>query len=230
MSYVAAAQGVARHIPHEQLQVIFVNHLGQHINGIAPDVSRRQAGFVREVLRNILERYDPESATKIMFAEDTPQELVSKIEPDINDLIQGDEDIRKKLSSKGEKHGSNFASYAAAHVVHHETAVLVPQEFTTCEPAAIKPERIVSIGCQQEHVFYNLRAKARESLTYLPYIPTAQIFTKHVLPPYYMALRGEQSIEHALSSGVDLSQMTDLSAERDVQHLLSVLPRDEIKL
>lgn len=225
LGYVVAAQEIARHIPHEQLQIVFVNELGDQINGIDRGTSRKQALLVRDLFRR--QQVQPD---KLTFTEDTSQDMIGKIEPDIRELIAGDKNLHDKLSAKGQKHGSDFVRYGAAHVVHQETALMVPMGLTDTEPVAIQPSRIVSVGCQQEHLFYDLRSKARAALAGLDYVPSTQIFTKHVLPPYYISRNGEQSLAEALNFGVDLSQIGDMSAERDVKHLLSVIPQEEIKL
>lgn len=229
LSYVAAAQAIGRHVVHEQLQVIFVHGLGAAINGIDATVARRQAMQVRDVMRRQLEQ-QPGSDSSVLFAEDTIPDTIRTIQPDIHDIIQADPAMLQKLSAKGSKHGGDYVQYAAAHVVHQETALMQPVGLTAQEPAAVQPQRIISIGCQQEHLFYDLRMRARQDLTDLDFLPTAQIFTKHVQPPYYMARGGEQSLDDALVHGVNLSLMRDLSAGRDVDHLLQIIPQSEIRL
>jgi hypothetical protein len=238
LSYVTAAQNIAAYIPHEQLQIVFAHDLGSRVNDVPKDTAREQAKLLREVMRRHIEAMNPQAAAKVAFVEDTPEPLMTEIEPGMAELIGSDNRLHARLSDKSSKHGNNYAGYGAAHVVLQETGVSELVGLTGGEPAPVTPERLVSIGCQQEHLFYDLRNKARTVLTDLSYVPTAQIFTKHVLPPYYLArgngdypdMVAEQTLESALSGGLDMAKMVNLSAKRDVNYLLTVMPCEEIKI
>lgn len=229
LSYVLAARRIAEHIPHEQLQVIFAHDLGESINGIKREEARVQAMLIRDTCRRHFERQTGGS-DNITFGEDTPTELQRTLIPVMRDIVESDPALLTSLAAKGSKHGQDFLAYGTAHVSHQETSAMSPVGLTTAEPAPIKPQRLVSIGCQQEHLFYRLRHKARTTLANPSFIPAAQIFTRHVLPPYYMARGGEQLLADALHTGVDLAQMQDTSASRDVDHLLQIIPMEEIRL
>lgn len=230
LSYVAAAQAIAEHIPHEQLQVIFANSLGQTTNGLGIETSRSQAMLVRDSMRRKMEVQGSDSAERIVFAEDHELDSIDAITPDISNLIVADQSLHEKLHAKGLKRGSDHVRYGAAHVTHQETNLLEPQALSNNEPAVVTAQRIISIGCQQEHVFYALRHLARQALTDLPLVPTAQIFTRHVLPPYFMARGGEQSLSDALEHGIDMMQMQDSSARRDVAYLLEASTSNGVAL
>lgn len=229
LSYVIAAAKIAELLPCSQLQVISMTELGESINGIGQEESLKQARLLREASRRFLETYCPDIEERVMFGQDEASELVVELKPGIQELVEGDSKLKQKLSAKGSKHGDDYLAYGAAHVVHQETNVVNPLGLTLSEPAAVSAERIISIGCQQEHLFYGLRVKAREIIADLSYVPTAQIFTKHVIPPYYSAKRGEQSLESAVTGGVDTSYPTDPTAERDIAYLLDIYSAEEIK-
>lgn len=229
LSYVTAATQIARHVPHEQLQVVFTNRLGEEVNGVDREAAVRQAMLIRGLGRSFIEGHHPDMADKIMFGEDVPDEMIQAIRPGVNEVISNDPRLLNELSGKDSKHGSDYETYAAAHVVYQDTDVMSPTGLTDHEPVAVTPERIVSIGCQLEHPFYRLRAQVREALRDLSYVPAAQVFTKHVLAPYYSARGGEQSLEDAMNMGVNNNRYTDPAARRDIAYLLTVMPNEEIQ-
>jgi hypothetical protein len=228
MGYVAAAYGIARHIPHEQLQVMFVNALGLAVNGVSRTASHRQAKMVETVGRMHLARLGPGVNRSVSFCEDNYllRELTEQIRTPIQEIIEDDTHLSKHLAAKSGTERGDFATYSAAHVILHETPLATPDYGLSDESVQpVIPERIVSVGCQKEHPFYALRVKARKLLTDLDFVPSAQVFTRHVLPPYYIARGGEQSLDHAIDLGaIDMSQATDLSVQRDLAYLVGVTP------
>src|SRR6185312_6982845 len=158
LGYIASAAEAAKYIPHEQLQVIFVGHLGERINGVNRDDSSRQAEMLTTIGRRYIELAHPDRADSVLFGQDTADiELIDEITPEVRELIEGDEKLADRLGNKGDRHGEDYGAYGAAHVVYQETAALMPVGFTADDPEAVRPRRIVSVGCQQEHPFYRLK-------------------------------------------------------------------------
>lgn len=228
LGYIASAAEAAKYIPHEQLQVIFVSHLGEQVNGIDRDASSRQAQLLASLGRRYMEVVHPDRADTVLFGRDTAVGLTDEIAPDIAALIQGDDRLAERLGTKGDRHGEDYVRYGAAHVAYQETPALTPVALTGDEPEAVRPERIVSVGCQQEHPFYRLRMAARASIEGLELVQTGQIFTRHLLPPYYPSRGGEQSLEDAMAHGPDPTQAVDASVQRDMAHLLGTVPVGEL--
>lgn len=228
LGYVAAATEIAGYIPHEQLQVIFVSHLGERVNNIDHDTSSQQAELLASLGRRYLEVCHPDRAGTVMFGTDGAVDLIDELRPDVEEIIHADDVLADRLGTKGDTHGSDYAMYGAAHVAYQETAALTPEGLTDDEPEAVIPERIVSVGCQQEHPFYKLRMAARKSIERLELVTTGQIFTRHLIPPYYSSRGGEQSLEDAIANGPDPSMASEASVRRDIDHLLATVPVGEL--
>ncbi|MEK7059607.1 MAG: hypothetical protein AAB971_02535 [Patescibacteria group bacterium] len=228
LGYVTAASRIAEHIPHSQLQVIFVNGLGHEINGIDRGRSRRQAELLADLGRKYLQVHKPAMADRVLFGEDNTTELITDLQPVVGEVIAADSRLTEQLAGKGSKHGGDYLAYSAAHIAYQEMGVMDPSPLTCDDPSPAAADRILNVGCQQEHPFYAVRMAARQAINGSDLVPSGQVFTRHVLPPYYMSRSGEQLLEDALVDGIQLGVASDLSVRRDTDYLLQVMPGEEI--
>lgn len=79
----------------------------------------------------------------------------------------------------------------------------------------INPKSIISMGGRQERFFYRLRHEIKPSLPErYGEVLTFQFFTKHQVPPYYMASDGDVS----MADGLGFSRI-GLAAKYDLNYL-----------
>ncbi len=220
LTYLASAARVAQIIPCEQLQIVGANHLGATINDVPRERSRSNTNLLAAVGMRFLNECMPDVAEKTVFAEDTMTPLIDFIRPLTERVIDESPEIKGSLSRKGNKHGSDFVSYGAAHTAYQDTRALRLEPLLT-EQDVVRSDRIVTVGCQQERLFYNLRMGVRELMPEDVLIPSVQVFTRHVSPPYYRGKDPEQSLIDAFESTVDPLQFKEgTAAHRDVGHFL----------
>lgn len=217
LSYVESAAQVARHFPGSQLQIVHANHLGNRINSVDIDAARDGSEALARHTLAILERM-PELEGRISHASDTPHDTDAFLDA-VHQAYGMDATLATKMQSKGAKHGGDANRYTAAHFAFQDTDDLeldvivgVPQE---------NSDTIISVGCQQERNFYLARMGMRACIQ--PTIDTAQIFTRHLTPPYYTARGGET----LLGSALDIESVTDPSARRDLLHYLTITQQGE---
>ncbi len=222
LSYVASAARVAQNIPCEQLQIISVNKLGEQINKVPLAESQRQSRILATLGSYLIRGFMPEIAGKTVFAEEAHIEDVERFVPLVETVMQVAPALHRSLQDKGAKHGGNFIAYSAAHVVNQDTSLLELEPISEMSPVN-DVQRIVTVGCQQERTFYDLRMMMRSLADASKLIPSVQVFTHHVSPPYYTARHGEQSLEDALANGVSLDTIGDTAAARDMKHFVNSL-------
>lgn len=224
LSYVTAACQIARHIPHEQLQFIFVNTLGEDINGLPLFATRKQAQLLAGIGRRFIGLCHPELRDSVLFAQDNRMPALALFRRPMEALLDGNPNAAQSLAHKAAGRRADSVLYAAAHVLHQETALLDLEPLSDGEPDAVAPQRICNIGAQSERVFHSVRMVGRAALVELDIepVPTMQVFTRQLLPPYFMARGGEQTLEGALEHGVDLGLASDPAARRDMLHLAGI--------
>lgn len=222
LSYVASAARVARNIPCDQLQVISVNKLGERINAIPLAESQQQSQILAALGSILVRGFMPEVADKTVFAEEAHIEDVERFVPLAKTVLQEAPALTQSLRDKGAKHGGDYVTYSAAHLVNQDTALLELDPISGTAPVN-DVQRIVAVGCQQERTFYDLRMGMRSLVDASELIPAVQVFTHHVSPPYYTARHGEQSLEDALINGVNLDAIEDTAAARDMKHFVKSL-------
>ena len=227
VSYADAAFRIAKVVPIEQIQIIHANNLGSKVNGINMAHATKQAELLATMTRIHMSVAMPEMHGRVLHAEDTELDL----EPFIalsQSVLQCDSDQSTKLSTKGTKHGGDSQQYAAAHCAFQDTDRLALRPLLLDSPEQVSAQRILSVGCQQERLFYMARMAMREvAPESIELVPTSQVFTKHVSPPYFMARGGEQTLEHAMLHGVNLDLTQDVAAHRDLRHLQNNLLNGE---
>ncbi len=218
LSYIASAACVAQLLPAQQLQIISVNNLGSEINGVSKDKATKQTEILSDTGMRFLQEFMPDVAAKTVFAEDSSNELIAQVRPLAQLALRQHPEIGGSLQRKGAKHGSDFVSYGAAHAVFQDTAQLEP--IVIAGGDIVSAERIVAVGCQQERVFYGLRMALRELIEPELLIPSVQVFTKHVSPPYLQGHDREQSLVEALYYGTINFDQFSGAAHRDMEHFV----------
>lgn len=217
VSYVDSLLRVARLLPTDQIQIVHANHLGNRVNGIDLNTSRAQAQLLTEEIEAHLMKF-PDLHSRVLHAIDTDMDTDQYV-----DIVQAafdrDTEIATKLLAKGSKHGGDSVRYVAAHYAFQDTDDLVLDPLSNNAPDQISADRIVSVGCGQERTFYRARMGIRMLLR--PDIVTAQLFTRHVTPPYYTARDGEPTLSEGATLET-LDSIGDVAARRDIAHFLTI--------
>lgn len=225
LSYIDTALRCAEMLPCEQLQIVHANNLGSRINGLDLQEVRRQALLLASVTSLHIAGTFPNLQKKILHAEDKQLDTDRHI-PLAQLMFSQHSDLAEKLLAKGSKHGGDATAYVAAHFAFQDTDLLQLEPLSHEAPRQVSAERIVSIGCQQERLFYAARMGMRALSSCVEMVETAQLFTRHITPPYFVARGGEQSLEDALQNGVDINLARDPSSHRDITHLHSLIQQE----
>lgn len=222
LSYVDTALRVAETLPCAQLQIVHANTLGERVNGIDRARSRDMTARLAELTRLHAAAFFPSVVDKVLHAEDTPFDLTA-FQRASEIVFASQPAIAEPLLGKGAKHGGDAVAYASAHSVFQDTDRLELRPLMSGMPDQVSAERIVSIGCQQERVFYAARMAMRPLLIGEDLVNTAQLFTGHHTPPYFVARGGEQLMDDMIANGLDMEQFADRSARRDMEQFTTNL-------
>lgn len=224
LSYVMSAARVAATIPSEQLQIVSVNDLGSRLNGKDKDRANQQTRALAGIAGGLLlPGFCPEVTPKTVFAIDRDSEEVDEFRKFAELAFEAEPAIEQKLRQKGDKHGGDHVVYSAAHFMHQDTPLLKLDGVSGVDPLT-NPRAIISVGCQQERLFYDARAAMRRAATgVVEALPSVQVFTNHTTPPYFEARGGEQSLDDALINGFDLHKTQDATAHRDLTHFSTII-------
>lgn len=224
LSYVMSAARVAASMPCEQLQIVSVNDLGSRLNGKDKDRANEQTQVLAEIAAGLLlPGFCPEIASKTVFATDKDSYEVDEFRKFAELAFEAEPAIEQRLRQKGNKHGGDHVVYSAAHFMHQDTPLLRLDPLSGVEPLT-DPSAIVSVGCQQERLFYDARAAMRRVASgVVEALPSVQVFTNHTTPPYFEARGGEQSLDDAIINGFDLQKTQDATAFRDLSHLSAII-------
>lgn len=219
ITYVDTALRLAEVIPCEQVQVVHTTRVGEVVNGVNRERSHQEAFHLDVLAFCHAYKTFPDVAEKLVLAEDAPFDILPYAEI-AEEAFTKDPTTATVLQEKSAKHGGSAVHYAAAHFAVHDTTALELDPTIAACPDPVTPQRIVSVGCQQERTFYRARMAMRELYEGSDMVAAGQVFTRHVAPPYVLARGGEQTHADALSNEVDMTQFTDASAARDMQHFL----------
>jgi len=204
LSYIDTLLRIARVIPVDQVQIVHAVNLGNKINDI--DLATSIAQFDKISVHSMANRQLVD--LDVVHATDTPLDT-DQFVPLAEEALGRDGELAEKLQSKGTKHGGDSVRYLAAHYAFQDTDLL-----ELSSPNQIRPDRIISVGGSQERTFY--RGRMGMQALRGPDVETAQIFTRHLIPPYYTARGGEPEIDDGVG---DLSDI-DPAARRDIEHFL----------
>lgn len=218
-----------------QLQLISAHNISGQLNGTDLSGAYAQAEQLAYVERSYIKTFFPSLVDLVTLLQDTPlnegsvlcEELIrvagvikDKISPDIAN------DLRTKRNSNGASPMSKLF-YAAAHMLIHDTTLpgsLVP--IIPDVPLPTNATTIISMGGKQEEFFYKFRHEVKKILGgEYQRTRTLQYFTRHHVPPYYMALGGDVSLDYVLANGLPLPQEMTPSARFDLNYLKEVSNR-----
>jgi hypothetical protein len=223
ITYVDSALRIAQLIPHQQLQIIHANELGTRVNPIDREVAERQSRALAGLVRFHVAGSFPGMADSLLHATDTPL-CIDAFTEAAEEVVRTSPEISAKLAKKGSKHGGDAIVYASAHSAYQDTDLLELNPVLGGSPDQVTADRIISIGCDQERLFYGIRMLMRQALPQeIELVDTAQIFTSHSVPPYFVARSGEQLLESALLHGVNAALEQDRAAKNDLNHFKAVL-------
>lgn len=214
----------AKGIEIPQLQVIFANSISSTLNHLDLQQATDQAIRFSQVAQAYVAEFFPAQLDSVVFLEDmsiekgtdTRQELL-RVTREVDEYIS--QATRERLFAKG-NNGSGRLNifYGAAHLLMHDTdlpSVVMP--FSMEQPIALSPRSIISIGGHQERDFYTLRHEVKPYLgAEYNTVRTLQYFTRHKVPPYYMARGGDVALDSVLAGSVDGSNPIAKTAAVDL--------------
>jgi len=221
LSYVQSAVEIANALDNvAQLQIVHVNTAGQEINGVnklkADDQAKRLAEASFELIESMTS-----SKVPILHAIDTPHDM-KQYEPLAQRMFDENPHIAQKLIEKGAKHSGNPIAYAAIHFAFQDTEGPELRPIIDGSSTQISRERVISVGCGQERIFYMARMAMRQMGHDNMIDETAQVFTRHLTPPYYSVRGGEPSLEEGLLNGIDLGAVNDQAVRRDIEYFINM--------
>jgi hypothetical protein len=212
-----------------QLQVVFANQISARLNGLDMVQATNQSEKLVRVAQSYAQTFFPEIAGSAVFLQDTPLERGSVLR---NELLNNAAVLRKMaqlgledvLRGKAINNGAGriHIFYGAAHPILHDAdfkGSLVP--IIADQSPVVQASTIISIGGYQERDFYRLRYALKPHLgPAYNQIRTLQFFTRHYVPPYYMARGGDVSLDDALN-GRTVDQIA-VTAQHDLNYLQRV--------
>lgn len=220
MGYIVCANSLrANFFPNAQLQVIYPLTVMERVNNIPAASARQTARAFSQIARTAMGAV----SSKVSFFEavDLP---TAQLTQSVQRVIAANPELEKSLLLKASKRNSDFAEYAAAHLmVHDGPTSLEPLDRADSEQPNF--DCIISIGAQSERIFYLTRMACRAAgvLPAQAVQKTGQIFTKHILPPYIPCRQGEPSFTQAnvlRMLGPPFEHPVP-SVERDIQYFQS---------
>ena len=184
----------ARGLQTPDLQIVFANHFSTEVNNIQLETAQEQTDNFTATFDAYVATFFPHLSTNISFLEDNPLDSI----PDAVDHLANAQQTllgtsftsTEKVSLKGERseYRGDSLLYGAAHLLYHDLAIPGLLKYTDGEPLEGLPHTIINIGGVQEEAFYSLRSDLRNALDDSHNVRTLQLFTRHTVPPYYMAL------------------------------------------
>jgi hypothetical protein len=209
-----------------QLQVVFANHISARLNGLDMEKVAGQSEKLARVARSYVQTFFPEIADSAVFLQDTPLERGSVLRNELlnNAAVLGEiaqlglvDTLKGKASNNGM--GRTHIFYGAAHPILHDAdfkGILIP--IIADQLPVIQASTLISIGGYQEQDFYRLRQALKPHLAPVyNKLTTLQFFTRHRVPPYYMARGGDLSLEDVLDER-DVDQPA-VAAQHDINYL-----------
>ena len=209
-----------------QLQVVFANQISARLNGLSIGQVTDQSDKLARLASSYVQTFFPEIADSTVFLQDAPLERGSVLR---NELLSNaavlrnmeqlglEDTLKGKASNNGA--GRTHIFYGAAHPILHDAdfkEILIP--IIADQSPLAKAGTIISIGGYQEQDFYRLRQALKPHLgPAYNQLSTLQFFTRHRVPPYYMARGGDVSLDDVLNRR-DVDQVA-VAAQHDLNYL-----------
>ena len=215
-----------------QLQIIFANHISSTLNKMnhahAAEESRRFTGVAQEYIQEFF----PKLSGSTIFLEDTPLEKNSLLRDRLLHVTRSLKEMvpfetREALINKGNNGARRInAFYGAAHILVHDIDIPVFVPIVSEQASTVRPRSIISIGGYQEQFFYGLRHEVKPHLGRdYNEVKTLQYFTRHRVPPYYMARDGDIALDVMLSRQRDRNSVIGKAAQYDLDYLAQISSR-----
>lgn len=216
-----------------QLQIIFVNNISSRLDRMDTPTTSKEAKTFAGIAQDYIRNFFLSLRNKTVFLEDTPLDKGSDLRrrlltltTSLKSIAPDDilDDLVKKAANNGG--GRTYAFYGAAHVLIHDIdipGVLVP--LLSDQPEVVtNPELLISIGGRKEEIFYRLRHALK------PYLDseynntkTLQFFTRHHVPPYYMARGKDVALREVITNpSAYLNAGITPAARHDIDYLRNV--------
>lgn len=194
LGYFAAAAHVAqKYLPQAQLQFVATVHANARINNVPLDQAKKGAWLLFDMASRFT-GITPNDVD-VVYGFDTaapPEVPMHRIIP-----IMRNETISKHLARSASRRKAHYAEYLGAHLVLHDVVDVVDPVLRSSPVAEAKT--LISIGAQSERAFYTARHICRSAPSFdIPGMveSTAQLFTRHVYPPYAY-------LRHGVEGGYD---------------------------
>jgi hypothetical protein len=127
------------------------------------------------------------------------------------------EEVSKRLAKSAAYRNAQYTDYVGAHLALHDAVDVVEPATNYGSSPVSEAETLISIGAQSERAFYNARhiCRSAPSFSFPGMVEnTAQLFTKHVFPPYAYLRRGaENRFDPVLTSPDSVRQLGSLALD-----------------
>lgn len=185
-----------------QLQVIFANHISGGLNGLDLGKVRSESFNLASCISRMARNHYSGVFDSIVFLEDqNPREAEFLSQALYNcsscvkeTILSADREI---LAGKGSGETDLNYLYAGAHLLVHDFDIPMFSPVFASQELQKPAEVLISFGGIQEKLFYKIRHEVRTGLSARRLVPTLQYFTRHHVPPYYMARGGDISLNAA---------------------------------
>ena len=227
--FAAATHIVETYLPEAQLQFIATVHANEHINHMSLNEAKAGAQLLFDTIAHT-DSLTPGAATNVVYGFDmsTPPETpMHRIIP-----IMRHEEVSRGLAKSAASRNARYTEYVGAHLALHDAVNVVESATSYSSTPLGETDTLISIGAQSERAFYIARHLCKSALffTFPGMIEnTAQIFTRHVYPPYaFLRHNTEGSFDPILFSQESVQQLDALtidpllpptSIQRDLRYL-----------
>lgn len=210
-----------------QLQVILAQNISSRLNRLDLERVADQASKFSKTARAYVDEFFSDLCESVLFLEDAPMDVGGELREEVVSLARNHVHVssasQEALIAKGNGSGRLNPYYAAAHLLMHDrdgASYLRPMEGE--QPDFVAPSSIVSFGGAQERLFYDIRQEMKPKLgPEYNSVRTLQYFTRHHVPPYYMARGGDISLDDLIyrepgDSPIAVAAVYDLDFLRSV--------------
>lgn len=217
MERIQVAEGTA-----PQLQVVFARHITSRLNRLDPEKVFGQSLEFARIAKYYVGEFFPQLDESTVFLEDTPLNRGTFLRKELVELADKfsniPEELKSAVSEKGEGSGRLNRFYAAAHVLMHDRDGLeYLKPIIPDQEDPISASSIVSFGGLQENLFYRVRHGMKPYLgSDYNSVNTFQYFTRHHVPPYYMAKGGDIALSASSMLTFSGNEKISVSAMRDL--------------
>lgn len=212
--FAAATRVVEEYLPEAQLQFVATVHANARINQVPLPAAKAGARLLFDAASSI-DGIAPRPETNVVYGFDkpTPPDVpMYRIIPTMRH-----EEVSMELAKSAARRGTRYEEYVGAHLALHDMVDVVESVRGYDSDPVSEAETIVSIGAESERRFYMARHLCRSALHLASHNmveDTAQLFTKHVYPPYaYLRHNTEGIFDPALTSPDSVRQLGSMALD-----------------